>query len=102
MGHPVTTPDGAQAERTGLAWRRTALASAACTVLLLHSAAQRHWGVAVVPVLLAAVTSALLAAVGVRRERALRAGRPVVMSAALPVIASLAVTATATSVAVLH
>jgi uncharacterized membrane protein YidH (DUF202 family) len=98
----VTTPDGAQAERTGLAWRRTALASAACTVLLLHSAAQRHWGVSLVPVLLAAVTSALLAAVAVRRERALRTARPVVMSPVLAAVASLAVTVTAASVAVLH
>jgi uncharacterized membrane protein YidH (DUF202 family) len=98
----VTTPDGAQAERTGLAWRRTALASAACTVLLLHSAAQRHWGASLVPVLLAAVTSALLAAVAVRRERALRTARPVVMSPVLPAVASLAVTVTAASVAVLH
>jgi uncharacterized membrane protein YidH (DUF202 family) len=98
----VTTPDGAQAERTGLAWRRTALASAACTVLLLHSAAQRHWGVSLVPVLLAAVTSALLAAVATRRERALRTARPVAMCSALPAIASLAVTMTAASVAVLH
>ncbi|MEV7041085.1 DUF202 domain-containing protein [Amycolatopsis sp. NPDC051061] len=98
----MTTPDGAQAERTGLAWRRTALASAACTVLLLHSAAQRHWGVSLVPVLLAAVTSALLAAVATRRERALRTARPVAMSSALPAIASLAVTMTAASVAILH
>ena len=98
----MTTPAGAQAERTGLAWRRTALASAACTVLLLHSAAQRHWGAALVPVLLAAATSALLAGVGVRRERALRAGRPAAMGPILPAIASLAVTVTAASVAVLH
>ncbi|MGW5716946.1 DUF202 domain-containing protein [Amycolatopsis sp. NPDC003865] len=98
----MTSPGGAQAERTGLAWRRTALASAACTVLLLHSAAQRHWGVSLLPVLLAAVTSALLAGVGVRRERALRAGRPAALSPILPAAASLAVTATAASVAVLH
>jgi uncharacterized membrane protein YidH (DUF202 family) len=98
----VTAPDGAQAERTGLAWRRTALASAACTVLLLHSAAQRHWGVSLVPVLLAAGTSALLAAVAVSRERVLRTGRPFVMGPALPAILSLAVTVTATSVVVFH
>ncbi|SFW91420.1 DUF202 domain-containing protein [Amycolatopsis australiensis] len=98
----MTTDAGAQAERTGLAWRRTALASAACTVLLLHSAAQRHWGASLVPVLLAAATSALLAGVAVRRERALRAGRPVVMSSAVPAVASLAVTVTAASVVVFH
>jgi uncharacterized membrane protein YidH (DUF202 family) len=98
----VTAPDGAQAERTGLAWRRTALASAACTVLLLHSAAQRHWGVSLVPVLLAAVTSALLAAVAARRERALRTSPPGAMSPALPAVVSLAVAVTATSVVVFH
>ncbi|WIY02574.1 DUF202 domain-containing protein [Amycolatopsis mongoliensis] len=98
----MTTPDGAQAEHTGLAWRRTALASAACTVLLLHSAAQRHWGVSLAPVLFAAVTSALLARAAVRRGRALRTARPVVMSPVLPAVASLAVTMTAASVAVLH
>ncbi|MEU5257995.1 DUF202 domain-containing protein [Amycolatopsis sp. NPDC021455] len=98
----MTAPDGAQAERTGLAWRRTALAAAACTVLLLHSAAQRHWGTAFVPVVLSAGTSALLAAVGTRRERALRTGRPVAMSPTLPAIASLAVTVTAASVAAFH
>ena len=98
----MTTPDGAQAERTGLAWRRTALASAACTVLLLHSAAQRHWGGTLIPVLLAAGTSALLAAIGMRRERALRAAEPDPPSRLLPAIASLAVTVTATSVAIFH
>ncbi|MCR6484751.1 DUF202 domain-containing protein [Amycolatopsis sp. OK19-0408] len=98
----MTGPAGAQAERTGLAWRRTALSSAACTVLLLHSAALRHWGLALVPVLLAAGTSALLAAVGAARERALRSARPVVMPRALPAVASLAVTVTAASVVVLH
>ncbi|HET6711129.1 DUF202 domain-containing protein [Amycolatopsis sp.] len=98
----MTTPDGAQAERTGLAWRRTALASAACTVLLLHSAAQRHWGGALIPVLLAASTSALLAAIGMHRERTLRTAEPGPSSRALPAIASLAVTVTAASVLIFH
>ncbi|SEC10606.1 Uncharacterized membrane protein YidH, DUF202 family [Amycolatopsis tolypomycina] len=98
----MTTPDGAQAERTGLAWRRTALASAACTVLLLHAAAQRHWGGTVVPALLAAGTSALLAGIGMHRERALRAAEPGPPSRVLPAIVSLAVTATAASVLIFH
>ncbi|WP_328646575.1 hypothetical protein OHS58_47110 [Amycolatopsis sp. NBC_00348] len=98
----MTTPAGAQAERTGLAWRRTALASAACTLLLLHSAALRHWGLALLPVLLSAATSALLAGVGATRERALRAAEPVAMPRLLPAVTSLAVTLTATSVIALH
>ncbi|MDT7801005.1 MAG: hypothetical protein QOI78_4438 [Actinomycetota bacterium] len=98
----MTAPTGAQAERTGLAWRRTVLASAACTMLLLHTAAQRHWGAALIPVLLSAGTSALLAVVGVYRERALRVAEPGTMPRALPAAVSLAVTATATSVFILH
>ena len=98
----MTTAAGAQAERTGLAWRRTALASAACTVLLLHSAAQRHWGGTLVPVLLAAGTSALLAGIGMHRERTLRTAEPGPPSRTLPAIASLAVTMTAASVLVFH
>lgn len=98
----MTAPARAQAEHTGLVWRRTALASAACTVLLLHSAAQHHWGLSLIPVLLSAVTSALLAAIGAQRERALRHPEPGPPSPALPAIASLAVTATAASVAIVH
>ena len=98
----MTAPAGAQAERTGLAWRRTALGSAACTALLLHSAAQHHWGLALLPVLFAATTSVVLAGIGVQRERALRAPEPRPLHPAMPALASLAVTLTATSVVVLH
>jgi hypothetical protein len=71
-------------------------------MLLLHTAAQRHWGAALIPVLLSAGTSALLAVVGVYRERALRVAEPGTMPRALPAAVSLAVTATATSVFILH
>ncbi|MGK4595580.1 DUF202 domain-containing protein [Amycolatopsis sp. w19] len=63
---------GAQAERTGLAWRRTALAATACTLLLLHTADRRGWGTAVIPVAFAGAMVITLAAVGAIRERALR------------------------------
>ncbi|MFC3453904.1 DUF202 domain-containing protein [Amycolatopsis speibonae] len=63
---------GAQAERTGLAWRRTTLAATACTLLLLHAAARRGWGTAVVPVAFAGAMVITLVAIGSFRERALR------------------------------
>ncbi|WP_037303636.1 DUF202 domain-containing protein [Amycolatopsis orientalis] len=87
---------GAQAERTGLAWRRTALAATACTLLLLHSAARRGWGATVVPVVLAGATVITLTVIGAIRERALRkAGIPKSLNPALAVTASALVVATA-------
>lgn len=71
-------------------------------MLLLHMAAQRHWGAALIPVLLSAGTSALLAVVGASRERALRIAEPAAMPRLLPAVVSLAVTATSTSVFILH
>jgi hypothetical protein len=71
------TDRGAQAQRTGLAWQRTALAAGACTLLLLHSAALRHWGTTTVPAVVAGCTAVALAVVGRYRERQLRRpGRP--------------------------
>lgn len=67
----------AQPERTGLAWQRTALATAVLALLLLHAAARAGWGAFTAPAALAALTAATLAVVGTRRERILRrAGEP--------------------------
>ncbi|KZB81357.1 DUF202 domain-containing protein [Amycolatopsis regifaucium] len=87
---------GAQAQRTGLAWRRTALAATACTLLLLHLAARRGWGTAVIPVVFAGAMVITLAVTGAVRERALRrAGTPKPLNPALAVTVSALVVATA-------
>ncbi|MFJ4105261.1 DUF202 domain-containing protein [Amycolatopsis japonica] len=93
---------GAQAERTGLAWRRTALAATACTLLLLHTAARRGWGTAVIPVAFAGAMVITLTAVGAIRERALR--RPETPKPLNPILAvttsALVVATAATLIAV--
>ncbi|MFJ8962581.1 DUF202 domain-containing protein [Lentzea sp. NPDC102401] len=58
---------GLQPERTALAWNRTALAAAACSLLLLNSAARHGWGSAVVPAVCTAAVSASLVLFGRRR-----------------------------------
>lgn len=60
---------GLQPERTELAWRRTALSAAACSALLLHTAARSGWGFGVIPGVLTAVVALAVAVAGRRRSR---------------------------------
>jgi hypothetical protein len=91
---------GAQPQRTGLAWQRTALAAAACTLLLLRSASLQHWGAAAVPSVFAGSTAVTLAVVGTYRERQLRSrGRPAAAGRLL--MGAVSVMATATAIATL-
>ncbi len=98
----MTRTEGAQPQRTGLAWRRTALAAAACALLLLHEAATRSWGRALIPVVLASVTSVFFAATAQYRERILATTGPRAVSPVLPAVASLLVSATALSLVLLR
>ncbi len=65
---------GLQPERTNLAWNRTALAAAACALVMLHVAAERGWGVATVPAVCTAAVAVTLVLLG--RPRHLGAARP--------------------------
>ncbi|GAA1202423.1 DUF202 domain-containing protein [Prauserella alba] len=64
--------NGDQPERTGLAWQRTALASAACSGLLLHAAATTDHAVPAVAAPISIVTTIVLAVAGAGRGRRLR------------------------------
>lgn len=59
---------GLQPERTSLAWNRTALTSAACSLLLLNTAARHGWGSAAVPALCTAALSVMLVLLGRHRH----------------------------------
>lgn len=73
---------GLQPERTELAWRRTALSAAACSILLLHTAARGGWGLRVVPGVLIAAVAVAAALAGTRGRQ--RGGRlPVVVAVLL-------------------
>lgn len=55
---------GLQLERTNLAWNRTSLASTACALLLLSTAARHGWGLATAPAVCAAAVSVTMVLLG--------------------------------------
>ncbi|MBB3051818.1 uncharacterized membrane protein YidH (DUF202 family) [Prauserella isguenensis] len=83
-----------QPERTGLAWQRTALASAACSGLLLHAAATTGHAAPLVAAPISIVTTVVLAAAGAGRGRRLRRSTAP-LSPVLAATATVLVTATA-------
>jgi uncharacterized membrane protein YidH (DUF202 family) len=86
----VNRDPGLQPERTNLAWNRTALAAAACSLFLLHVAVRQGEGLAAVPAACTAGVSLTL--VVLRRHRRLEAAKPLVLGlvGALVTIACLA------------
>ncbi|MCP2252146.1 protein of unknown function (DUF202) [Prauserella aidingensis] len=83
-----------QPERTGLAWQRTALASAACSGLLLHAAATTSHAAPLIAAPISIATTVVLAAAGAGRGRRLRRSTAG-LSPALAATATVLVTATA-------
>ncbi|MBF6097201.1 DUF202 domain-containing protein [Nocardia cyriacigeorgica] len=69
------TRSGLAAERTALAWRRSALGATAVTMLLLNVAVVDGWRATSIAPLAAALTMAVLAVVGTLRSHDLRHGR---------------------------
>ncbi|TLF79312.1 DUF202 domain-containing protein [Nocardia cyriacigeorgica] len=69
------TRPGLAAERTALAWRRSALGATAVTMLLLNAAVADGWRATSIAPLAAALTMAVLAVVGTLRSHDLRHGR---------------------------
>ncbi|MFC3897680.1 DUF202 domain-containing protein [Lentzea rhizosphaerae] len=63
---------GLQPERTSLAWHRTALAAAACSLLLVGVAARHGWGLATLPAVCTAAVSGTLVLFARRGQLAAR------------------------------
>ncbi|MFE3290554.1 DUF202 domain-containing protein [Rhodococcus sp. NPDC059234] len=66
---------GLQAERTSLAWRRTALSATAVTAIVAHQAVGRDWGLAVVSPVIAACATSIIVIVSLVKARQIRGGR---------------------------
>ncbi|MEV6065691.1 DUF202 domain-containing protein [Nocardia sp. NPDC052001] len=72
----MTTPEaGLAAERTALAWRRTAIASMANAVLFLKAAFSSDWRPVTVAAFLATIALLVVTAVCVRRGQVLHSHR---------------------------
>ncbi|MFC9896088.1 DUF202 domain-containing protein [Nocardia sp. NPDC127579] len=88
---------GLAAERTALAWRRTAVSAMVCAALFLNHAVGSAWRPAEFAPLAAAATLTAVAVLCYSRNHALREGKPGHAGAAIAVttVAVIAVTAVA-------
>ncbi|MEV4128691.1 DUF202 domain-containing protein [Nocardia sp. NPDC049707] len=93
------SPQGLAAERTALAWRRTAIAAMVVAALFLNHAASSGWRATAIASIGAAITMAAVAALCISRNRALHQGRfghggSVIAATVLAVVAVACIAAT--------
>ncbi|WP_345340815.1 DUF202 domain-containing protein [Rhodococcus olei] len=65
---------GLQAERTSLAWRRTALSAKDVTAIFAHQAAGRDWGLGVLSPVIAACATSIVVIASLVKARQIRRG----------------------------